>query len=84
MARSREPPKAADEQLAAPRRAVEAVTRAVVDRPDRGPRLAVLGEAGREVGVVVLHAQMLDAVALQRVARRRVVGVEVVDHELGS
>ena len=61
------------QQLAAPDRAVGPVAGAVVDRADRGLRLAVLGEAGGEVGVVVLHADVLDAVALERVRGRQVV-----------
>ena len=51
----------ADQQLAAPDRAVGAVAGAVVDRPDRRAGLAVLGQAGREVGVMVLHPDELDA-----------------------
>ena len=46
----------ADQQLAAPDRAVGAVAGAVVDRPQRGAGMAVLGQAGGEVGVMVLHA----------------------------
>ncbi len=51
--------------------------------PIAGPRLAVLGQAGGEVGVVVLHADELDAVALERVLRREVLGVQVVGDDLG-
>ena len=43
----------------------------------------MLGQAGGEVGVVVLNGDRLDAVALERVPGREVVRVEVVDHHLG-
>jgi hypothetical protein len=43
------------QELPAPERAVRAVARAVEDEGQRGPGLAVLGEAGRRVRVVVLH-----------------------------
>ena len=72
----------ADQQLAAPDRAVGAVAGAVVDRPDRRAALAVLGQARGEVGVVVLDADVLDALARQRVGRRQVVGVQVVGDDL--
>ena len=52
----------ADEDLAAPDRAVGAVAGAVVDRADRRAGLAVLGEARGEVRVVVLDGDELDAV----------------------
>ena len=51
----------ADEQLAAPHRAVGAVAGAVVDRAHGRPGLAVLGQARGQVRVVVLHAHELDA-----------------------
>ena len=72
----------ADEQLAAPDRAVEAVAGAVEDRADRRPWLAVLGQARRQVGVVVLDADQLDALALERVLGREVLGVQVVRDDL--
>ena len=43
----------------------------------------MLGEAGGEVGVVVLDGDRLDPVALERVAGRQVVGVQVVGDDLG-
>ena len=52
-----EPAQVAGEQLAAPDGAVAAVARAVEDRADRRPGLPVLGQAGRQVGVVVLDAR---------------------------
>ena len=64
--------------------AVRAVAHAVVDRADRGTGDAVLGQAGREVRVVVLHADELDAVALERVGRGEQVGVQVVRDDLGA
>ena len=44
----------AEQELPAPDRAVVSVAGAVEDRADRGSGLAVLREAGRQVGVVVL------------------------------
>ena len=73
----------ADEQLAAPHRAVEPEAGAVEDRPDRRAALAVLGQAGGEVRVVVLHADELDALARERVGGREVVRVQVVRDDLG-
>ena len=61
MADALEAAQVADQQLAAPDRAVGAVAGAVEDRRRRRAGLAVLGEAGGEVRVVVLHADMLDA-----------------------
>ena len=70
----------AAEELAAPQRPVRAVPGAVEDQRERRPRLAVLGEAGGRVGVVVLHADQL-GVLLERPLRREVLRVEVVrDH----
>ena len=43
----------------------------------------MLGEARGEVRVVVLDADELDAVALERVRGREVVGVQVVRDDLG-
>ena len=77
------PPHVADQQLAAPDGAVGPVAGAVEDRADRRARLAVLGEARRQVRVVVLHADELDAVALERVLGRQVLGVQVVGDDLG-
>ena len=73
----------AHEDLAAPDRAVGPVARAVVDRADGRPLEAVLREAGGEVRVVVLDARQLDAVELERVGRRGVVGMQVVGDERG-
>ena len=73
----------ADQDLAAPDRPVRPVARAVEDRADRRALDAVLGEARGEVRVVVLDADQLQAVALERVGGRRVVGVEVVGDDLG-
>ncbi len=46
----------AAQELAAPQRPVGAVPRAVEDERERGPGLAVLGQAGRGVRVMVLDA----------------------------
>ena len=82
MAGALEAVEAAGQQLAAPHRAVGAVAGAVVDRPDRRPALAVLGQHRRQVGVVVLHAHVRDVLAGERVGRRQVVGVQVVGDDL--
>ncbi len=82
-ARPLEALEAAEEDLPAPDRPVGAEARAVVDRADRRPGLAVLGERRGEVRVMVLDADELDALALLRVARREVVGVQVVCDDLG-
>jgi hypothetical protein len=74
----------ADQDLAAPHRPVGAEPTAVEDRADRRPLLAVVGQAGREVGVVVLDRDALDALARERVCGRGVVGLQVVRHHLGG
>ena len=79
-----EPAQVADQQLAAPDRAVG--RRSPVPSkiaPTAGPRLAVLGQAGGEVGVVVLDADELDALALERVRGRQVVRMQVVGDDRG-
>ena len=43
----------------------------------------MLGQACRQVRVVVLDADQLDPVALERVLRREVLGVQVVGDHLG-
>ena len=72
----------AAQQLAAPQRSVGAVARAVEDERERGPLLAVLGEARGGVGVVVLDADEL-RVLLERPFRREVLGVEIVRDDVG-
>ena len=77
-----EPVEVAAQQLAAPERSVGAVPRAVEDERERGPLLAVLGEARGGVRVVVLDADEL-RVLLERPFRREVLGVEVVGDDVG-
>ena len=72
----------AAQQLAAPERPVGPVAGAVEDERERRALLAVLGEAGGRVRVVVLDADEL-AVLLERPLRREVLGVEVVGDDLG-
>ena len=74
---------AADQQLPAPDRAVGAVPGRRRRSRRRPVRLAVLGERRRQVGVVVLDADEPDAVALERVLGREVLGVKVVRDDLG-
>ena len=78
-----EPAQVAAQQLAAPHRPVGAVPGPVVDRPQRRPGLAVLGQARGQVRVVVLHAHEIDIRALERELRRQVLGVQVVGDDLG-
>ena len=84
MAHAREAAQIADQQLAAPHRPVAAEPAAVVDRADRAAGLAVLGQDRGQVSVVVLDADVAHPVALQCVARRQVVGVQVVRDDLGG
>jgi hypothetical protein len=72
----------ADQDLAAPHGAVGAEPGAVEDRPHRGAELVVLGEARRQVRVVVLHRHVLDPLAGERVRGRQIVRVQVVDDHL--
>ena len=74
------PARTAHQKLPAPDRSVVAVAGAVVDRSHRGAELAVLGQAGRQVGVVVLDPEGLDTLALERLARGEVVGMQIVGH----
>ena len=71
----------AAQYLASPQRAVRSVARAVAHHGECRARLAVLGQAGRRVGVVVLHAHELRLLGLGP-GRGQVVGVEVVGHHL--
>ena len=71
----------AAEQLAAPERPVRAVAGAVEDERERRAALAVLGEAGGGVGVVVLDPDELRLLR-ERPLRREVLGVEVVRDRL--
>ncbi len=50
--------------------------------PTAGAGDTVLGQAGGEMGVVVLDADELDVVELERVLGRQVVGVQIVRDEL--
>ena len=84
MAARSKPDEVADEDLAAPDRPVRPIARAVVDRAHGRPLEAVLGEAGRQMGMVVLHARQLHAVELERERRGGVVGVQVVGEQLGA
>src|SRR4030081_1676869 len=80
------PPEAvhpSDEHLPSPDRAVAAVAAAVEYRRDGVALLAVLGEARREVRVMVLHSDRLDPLPLERVSRREIVGMQVVDDDGG-
>ena len=77
-----QPREPADQQLATPDRAVLAVAGAVEDRPYGRAVLAVLGEARREVGMVVLHPDEAHVLELERVLGRQVLGMEVVRHHL--
>ena len=77
-------PQVCDQELAAPDGAVWPVPGAVEDRSHCGPISGtVLGQAGCEVGVVVLDADRPHALAFQRVPRREVVGVQVVHDDFG-
>ena len=51
--------------------------------PTAGPGHAVLGQARGQMRVVVLHADVLGVLALERVLRRQVVRVQVVRDQLG-
>ena len=76
-----EPMQIAEQQLAAPNRCVAAVAGAVVDRSERGLDDAVLGKTGGQMGVMVLDPDELDALALERVFRRQIFRVKVVDDD---
>ena len=71
----------ADEQLAAPDRAVVAESGAVEDRPDGRARDPLLGEARGQVGMVMLDADQCHVVALERVLGRQVARMKIVGDE---
>ena len=71
------------QELAAPERPVGAVAGAVEDERERGARLAVLGEAGGRVRVVMLHLDERQPL-LVRPLRRQVLGMEVARDASGS
>src|SRR5208337_3103274 len=66
----------------APNCAVGSVARAVQGDADHLSIQVVLGHATRDVGVVMLHPNALNAVLTQRPARREVIGMQVVSKEL--
>ncbi len=72
----------AAQKLATPERPVRSVSRPVEHERERRPLLAVLGEAGRGVSVMVLDPDLL-RVLLERPLGREVLGVEVVGDDLG-
>ena len=79
--------KVGDQDLATPDRAIIAVACAVKGHADYRPRAVqpVLCHAGRNMGMVVLHANRLQALALctlNRIARGKVVGMQVVGNRL--
>ena len=70
-----------EQELPAPDGAVGAEAGAVERHPDHRALLAVVGQAGRDVRVVVLDAGQVHAVELQRVLGGQVLRVQVVrDH----
>ena len=74
----------ADQQLAAPDRPVGAVPGAVIDRADGRATLPVLGQARRQVGVVMLDPDGLEVLALERIFGREVLRMQIVSHEFGA
>ena len=89
-----EPGQVRDQELAAPDGAVRPVTGAVEGHPDDRPAGPVVGQAGRDVRVVMLNAHELHAGQvrrarhlsvgeLRRVLRGQVVRMQVVGHHLG-
>ncbi len=72
-----------EQDLAAPGRAVGPVARAVEGDADDRALEPVLGHGARHVRVVVLDGDLDRLRAFQRVARRQVVGMQVVRDDLG-
>ena len=82
MARALEPAEIGDEELPAPDMAVRAVARSVPGHPDDGRVEPVVGQAARDVGVMVLDRDPLDSLERLRVGGRAVARVEVVGDDL--
>ena len=72
---------ARDENLAAPRRAVGAIAGAVVRHTDDGPVESMLRHGARDVRVMVLHGNELDAFERLREACGEIVGMQVVRND---
>ncbi len=83
MADSLEATKVGDEQLASPQSAVGPVAEAVEGQGEHRAGPAVLGQARRDVGMVVLHADGRK-VEVRGELGREVFGVQVVGDELGD
>lgn len=73
-----EPGQVREQELAAPDRAVGAVTRAVEGDAEDRAILAVVRQARSDVRVVMLDADVLDAFELERVLRGQVLGMQIV------
>ena len=72
-----------DQDLASPEGAIVAVAEAVKGNADDRAGLAVVGQAGDDVGVVVLYSDQVHSLTLEGVLGREVLGVEIVGHSLG-
>ena len=72
-----------DQELTAPDRAVGAVPGPVERDPDDRAGLAVVGQAGGDVRVVVLDPRQVHPVQVQGVLGGQVLRVQVVGHHLG-
>ena len=81
MAHALEAGEVAAQQLAAPDRPVRAVAGAVENERQRRAGLAVLGQAGGGMGVVVLHFDQLQLLSARPLAGE-VVGMEIAGQKL--
>ena len=73
-----------DQDLAPPQRAIAAVAETVEGDSDHRSGLAVVGEAGGDMGVVMLDRHPLHAIQLEGVLGGEVLRVQVVGDQLGT
>ena len=73
-----------DQKFAAPDSAVEPESKPVESDPDRRSLLSVISKACSDVRMMMLHADELDALKVEGVFRRQILGMQIEGDDLGS
>ena len=73
-----------DQKLAAPDAAVEPESEPIESNPYRRSLLSVVSKARRDVRMMMLHPDELDALKVERVFRRQIFGMQIEGDDLGS
>jgi len=67
-----------DQKFPAPHRRVDSIAETVERNSDRRPLFSIVGQAGRDLRVMMLHANQFDAIKLQRLLGREIFGMKIV------